>query len=139
MVDRHALSSRFDALASYVTELRALGTLPRERFLEEPAVHHLAERYLHLSCEAVLDIAQHLIADLGFRQPQSNREAIQVLAEEGVLDAHLAARLQGWMGFRNVLVHLYLAVDHARSYEVIQNELGDLDAFVQKTSVYLEG
>jgi uncharacterized protein YutE (UPF0331/DUF86 family) len=40
-----------------------------------------------------------------------------------------AARLKGWMGFRNVLVHFYLDIDHGRSYDAIREDLGDLQAF----------
>lgn len=129
VVDREKLSSRLDALESYVAELRGFREIPREEFVREPSIHHLAERYLHLACESVLDIAHHVIADQGYRQAASNRSAIEVLAEEGLLDLQLSERLQEWMGLRNVLVHFYLEIDHGRTYDTIQEDLGDLDAF----------
>ena len=129
MVDQQKLSSRLNALESYLAELRAFRRYPRERFVEEPALHHLAERYLHLACEAVLDIAQHVIADQGYSQATSYRNAVEVLGEEGMIDGDLAERLKRWMGFRNILVHLYLAIDHGRVYSAIQEDLGDLEKF----------
>jgi uncharacterized protein YutE (UPF0331/DUF86 family) len=42
------------------------------------------------------------------------------------------------MGFRNVLVHFYLDTDHARSYEAIQHELGDLAAFAARLAEFLD-
>lgn len=33
------------------------------------------------------------------------------------------------MGFRNVLVHLYLDIDHGRSHDAIREDLGDLERF----------
>jgi uncharacterized protein YutE (UPF0331/DUF86 family) len=125
------------ALDTYVAELRTFQRLSREEFVREPALHHLAERYLHLACESVLDIAQHLIGDQGYRQPGSNKEAIEVLLQEGVLDADLAARLKGWMGFRNLLVHLYLEIDHGRTYDAIVEDLEDFDAFAARMSRFL--
>lgn len=71
MVDRHALSTRLDALASYLAELKSFRRLSREEFVSEPAAHHLAERYLHLACECILDIAHHVVSDQGYRQPGS--------------------------------------------------------------------
>jgi uncharacterized protein YutE (UPF0331/DUF86 family) len=116
-------------LDGYLAELRAFGTVEREECLREPAVHHLAERYLHLACECVLDVAHHLIADLGLRQPANYEDAMEVLAEEAVVDRDLAERLKAWMGFRNVLVHFYLDLDHARAYQALREDLGDLERF----------
>jgi len=116
-------------LASYLAELKSFRRLSREEFMSEPAAHHLAERYLHLACECVLDIAHHVVSDQGYRQPGSYRDAIEVLHEEGLLGTVLAERLKRWMGFRNVLVHFYLDIDHAISYDSIREDLGDLEQF----------
>ncbi len=60
------------------------------------------------------------------------------LHEEGLLEEELTARLKEWMGFRNVLVHLYLTIDHAKCWATIQNDLGDLDAFAARMGHFLE-
>ncbi len=138
MVDRHALSSRLDALEGYLAELRSFRSGSREEFIREPALHHLAERYLHLACESVLDIAHHVISDQGYRQAQSYKDAIDVLRGEGLIDQALADRLQGWMGFRNVLVHLYLDIDHGRTYDAIRDDLGDFEEFSAAMAKLLE-
>jgi uncharacterized protein YutE (UPF0331/DUF86 family) len=131
VVDRDALSARLNALEGYLAELRALRRIPREEFLGEPGIHHLAERYLHLACECVLDIAHHLISDLGLRQPESYKDAMKVLVEEEIVERELGARLESWMGFRNVLVHFYLDLDHARSYAALHEDLEDLEALAR--------
>ncbi len=132
MVDRDALSARLNALENYLTELRSFSARRREEFVQEPALHHLAERYLHLACETILDIAHHVIADQGYRHPASYREAIDILEEEGQIEGDLAGRLRSWIGFRNVLVHMYLEVDHGRSFDAIQQDLGDLEEFARR-------
>ena len=138
MVDRHALSSRLDALEGYLAELRSFQSVSREDYIREPALHHLAERYLHLACESVLDIAHHVISDQGYRQAQSYKDAMDVLCEEKLIDQELAERLKGWMGFRNVLVHLYLEIDHGRTYDALRNDLGDLEQFAAAMARLLE-
>ena len=121
MVDRDALSARLNALEGYLVELRTFQHHSREEFVRASALHHLAER-----------IAHHVIADEGYRQPASYRDSMEVLREEGLVDAQLAERLKMWMGFRNVLVHFYLEVDHGRSHDAIRADLGDLEAFAQR-------
>ena len=138
MVDREKLSSRLDALEGYLAELRSFRGTSSEEFIREPALHHLAERYLELACECVLDVAHHVIADQGYRQATSYRDAIEVLGEEGLIEADLVERLKGWMGFRNVLVHLYIDIDHSRSYDAIQGDLGDLEQFASLMGRFLK-
>jgi uncharacterized protein YutE (UPF0331/DUF86 family) len=116
-------------LESYLAELRSFRSVGREEFVREPAVHHLAERYLELACACVLDLAQHVIADEGYRQAATYKETMEVLRDEGLLSADLAERLKRWMGFRNILVHLYLEIDHAQVHAALENDLGDFEEF----------
>ena len=120
------------ALDGYRTKLESFRRYSHEEFLEDEDLHQLAARYVQLACECMLDLSQHVISDRGYRQAQDYKDAIEVLREEGVVDDDLAARIKGWMGFRNVLVHLYLATDHQRTYETIQEELGDLEEFAER-------
>ena len=129
MVDRDVLSARLSALESYLSELRGFRDRSEDEFVRERALHALAERFLHLSCEAVADIAHHVIADQCYRHPATYKEAVEVLREEGLIEQDLAERLTKWMGFRQVLVHLYLAIDHHQTWAAIQEDLGDLEEF----------
>lgn len=126
MVDAEVLRRRVDALLGYLDRLEAFRSDDREHFVKDRDRHHLAERYLHLAVESALDIANHLIADAGFEAPETYRDAFAILARHGVLDADLGKRLQLWAGMRNVLVHLYIDIDHGMTWEAIRNDLEDL-------------
>ncbi len=128
MVDREIFSRRLEALHGYLTRLRAFRDVDETEFVREPALHHLAERYLHLAVEACLDLGNHWIADASLPTPDANRDTFTVLEKAGELPADLAERLRGWAGFRNILVHEYLAIDHAIAYRAIRDELDDLKA-----------
>ena len=138
MVDRDVLSTRLSALESYLAELRSFRRHSRGEFIQEPALHHLAERFLHLASECVLDIVHHIIADEGYRQPKSYKDAIDVLAEEKVVEAELGEQIKDWIGFRNVLVHFYLDIDHGRSYDAIENDLTSLEELARALAPLLE-
>ena len=116
MVDTEIFSRRLDALDDYLRRLKHLGRASEAEYLSDPTVHDLAARYLHLVTEAAIDLANHGISDL-------------VLEQAGELDSDLSRRLQGWAGFRNVLVHDYLTVDHRIAWRAIRHDLDDLDAF----------
>ncbi|MDX2023453.1 MAG: DUF86 domain-containing protein [Deltaproteobacteria bacterium] len=119
MVDANILRRRLDALLQYLDRLSAFRKVSREEFRATPDVHHLAERYLHLAVEAALDIANHVIADRRWEAPASYRDAFSILSRHGFLDEPLASRLQQWAGFRNILVHAYLDIDHGIAWDTI--------------------
>jgi len=139
LVDQDTLASRLQALDGYLAELEGFRRYDRGHFVESPELYHLAERYLHLACECVLDVAHHVISDTGLRQPKSYREVMTVLEEAGLIEHGLTERLQKWMGFRNILVHFYLEIDHGISYDTIQDELGDLRQFATRMAKLLDG
>jgi uncharacterized protein YutE (UPF0331/DUF86 family) len=126
LVDADILRRRIDALLDYLKRLERFASVPRQVFVMDPDTHHLAERYLHLAIEAALDIANHVIADHGYEAPETYRDAFAILAAHGVIEPALATRLQAWAGFRNVLVHAYLAIDHGVAWDAITSDLGDL-------------
>jgi uncharacterized protein YutE (UPF0331/DUF86 family) len=129
MVDREIFSRRLEALLGYFEKLTAFRETEESEFVREPALHDLAERYLHLAVEACLDLANHWIADRGLPTPDANRDSFTVLEKAGELPPELADRLRGWAGFRNILVHEYLDIDHAIAYRAIRDELADLESF----------
>ena len=129
MVDVEIFSRRLDALDVYLDRLRRLGEASEAEYLAEPGIHDLAARYLHLAVEAAIDLANHWIADRGLRTPDSNRDSFTVLEETGEIPVVLAERMRGWAGFRNVLVHEYVGIDHRIAYAAIRDELGDLAEF----------
>ncbi|EQD58013.1 protein containing DUF86 [mine drainage metagenome] len=76
-----------------------------------------------------VDIASHWIAASGLPAPQTMGEAFARLADAGVLDAGLAQRLRGAVGFRNVAVHSYRAIDWQIVHTIVQRHLDDFGAF----------
>lgn len=137
MVDADILRRRIEALLSYLKRLERFGSLERQHFIDDADTHHLAERYLHLAIESALDIANHLIADAGLDSPETYRDAFAILARHGVIDAALGVRLQGWAGFRNILVHAYLAIDHGIAWNAIVHDLHDLRALAATAALRL--
>ena len=131
MVDREIFSRRLATLRGYLEKLRAFQPTSEAEFLRSPAIHDLAERYLHLAMECVLDIGNHFIAEERLLTPETNQDTFTRLEQAGAIPQELAARLRSWAGFRNILVHQYLDIDHGIAWHAIQTELGDLEAFAR--------
>lgn len=131
MVDREVLDRRLGRIEELLVRLHELTQVPREKFLSDTGLQAQAERWLQLCAEGVLDVAAHIIADAGLRTPSSYRECFQILAEERVLREALAQQMEQWAGLRNVLVHLYLEIDHNTLFDILQDDLWQIEAFVK--------
>lgn len=132
MVNREVFQRRLARLEQLLRDLRQLASIPRAEYLGDRGKQAQAERWLHLAAECVLDLAHHLIADRGWRTPSSYRDAIQVLAENDILDDSLAGQLEAWAGLRNVLVHLYLDVDQQMLFTILERDLGQLEEYARQ-------
>lgn len=86
--------------------------------------------------EVAVDVAQHTCAAEGWGPPDDNGHAMRLLGQRGVLDASLAVRMSRAVGFRNLLVHEYAAVDDNLVVERLA-DLHDLRSFVRSVGAWL--
>ncbi|GIK43670.1 MAG: hypothetical protein BroJett011_75030 [Chloroflexota bacterium] len=93
------------------------------------AEHYKLERILELLVMAASDILHHLLAERGIT-PSSYRETFKLAAEQGLVPADLAARLQDAASMRNVIVHLYEQINYSILRDSITPALEDFKQFV---------
>lgn len=84
---------------------------------------------LQRACESAIDIANHLIRTRKLGLPQDSRDAFDLLKQGGIIDEEMNSVLKSMVGFRNILVHEYRALDPEIVEAVIQHRLNDLLAF----------
>ena len=137
MVDVETVIERLEALDSYILELEQLSKYPLKELTDDFVKYRAAQRSLQLAAQAVIDIATHIIsADFNMRI-QDYRQAILGLGEAGIVGMDFAEGLAPLAGFRNILVHEYLAIDPARVYAALTGGLDDLREFGKQISEYL--
>lgn len=117
-------------LAFVETCVRELRTLARPELLETDVRElRFVEHTLQIALQACQDVASRIVSDDRLGEPRTNQELLELLARGGWIDAGLAARMRRAIGFRNVLVHGYTAVDVAVVRDVLTGGLDDLVAF----------
>ena len=77
------------------------------------------------ACEAALDMGQHLIRRERLGVPQSARDVFTLLAAGGWIDAPLAEGLKRMVGFRNIAVHEYQALQMPITVRIIERHLDE--------------
>jgi uncharacterized protein YutE (UPF0331/DUF86 family) len=86
---------------------------------------------LQRACESSIDAAMHLVRVRRLGVPQETRDAFVLLEQARVLDGHLADRLKKMVGFRNVAIHDYQALNLEIVRAIVVNHLDDFLAFAQ--------
>jgi uncharacterized protein YutE (UPF0331/DUF86 family) len=86
---------------------------------------------LQRACETAIDLAMHLVRRSRLGVPQESRDAFELLGASGTLPRELAERLKKMVGFRNVAVRDYQALNLDIVREIVLHRLGDLSAFAQ--------
>jgi uncharacterized protein YutE (UPF0331/DUF86 family) len=139
MIDRESVCRRLHALERYTAELEHLAaSLTRERFEKELSTQWTIEHGLQLAIECVLDVGSHLVAAQQMGLPDSYREVIELLGQRGIVPADFVHRTVGMPGFRNILVHDYLAVDLSIVWRMLQEGPAQFREFLRHVAGFVK-
>lgn len=131
------LIEKLRALDRYLVELERLRRYSFEEVRTNLQRTWAIEHGLQLAIQIVIDIGSHLLAALGERDVQDYTDVIEKLGEYRILPPEFASTIRGMAGFRNILVHEYVAVDVFEVYRVLQERLGDFREFARYVSAYI--
>jgi uncharacterized protein YutE (UPF0331/DUF86 family) len=134
VVNKDIVEQRLLKLEQTVRKLKEIALHPWEEYRQSEALKDRAERNLQLAAQACIDIANHIVADRGFRTPQGYGDSFLVLMEEGIIPSDLAEKMKMIAGFRNILVHDYLIIDD----KIVYNSLLNLDDFSEFAGIIVK-
>ena len=132
------VANKIEKLREYASYLKNYQKYTLDDLIKDSTVRGAVERYLHLSAECVIDIAEIMIAELGLRKPEEYREAIDILGEAGILPDKFAYSFAPIAGFRDILVHEYTKIDLAEVHRHLQRDLADFEKFAGYIIEYLK-
>ncbi len=135
-VDNSTLQSKLQQLEEYLSDVKKLRSRGEAEFVERSDTEVLAERHIEKACQAVLDIANHIIAEQGLGQPTMYRDLGYILAKANIITNELAAKLEKIAKFRNRLVHEYAHLDAKIIYQIVHNDIEDLVEFATQIHKY---
>lgn len=83
-----------------------------------------------------VDIASHIISSSNEISPVTMGEAFTTLEKLGVLDSTTTSSLRKAVGFRNIAVHNYEAINWEIVYNICRRQLQDFRQFARCVVVY---
>nr|WP_233187729.1 DUF86 domain-containing protein [Petrotoga sp. 9T1HF07.CasAA.8.2] len=123
----------------YISQLEMLSQFSKEEFLSDSRNPAAAESFLRRSLESIFDIGRHILAKIGNIDMAGEYKAIATgLGEKDIVSEHLSQKLIQMAGYRNRLVHLYHNISEEELYDIVKEDLKDLEQFVICIEKYLE-
>ena len=116
----------FDTVEENLGNLERLSRFSYDEFTAEFWYLGSAVHLLQTSIEALVDISRYVIRSLGLPPADSYRQVPVVLADAGYLDQTSTAIYDKMMRFRNLVVHHYYRVNPEDIYNILIENLSDL-------------
>jgi len=136
-LDEELIESKIDIINRNLNYLRETSKLDFEEFEKFEKIQAI-KRSLQESIEACCDIGQYIIAEKEFEKPESYSEIFKILKEEEIIEKELAQNLIKMAKFRNLLVHQYGEIDKKKVYEIVNQNLENIEKFLKTTSEFME-
>jgi Uncharacterized conserved protein len=137
-MDRELIEEKIESLRRCVRriEKKRVGTV--EALEDDWDTQDILSVNLTRAVQLCVDVAAHLVAKTDRPSPETMAEAFDHLREMGVLEASLASRLKGAVGFRNVAIHAYRSIDWAIVHSITHERLDDFRQFARSVLTSLE-
>ena len=127
-----------DVLINKAATIERCVARAREEYVKNPATFSIdftrqdaAILNIQRACEAALDMGQHVIRREKLGVPQSARDVFTLLAQGGWIDTVLADKLKCIVGFRNIAVQHYQALQLLILVSIIETHLDEFLEYIQ--------
>lgn len=130
-IDLPKVKQRIMFMQDNLEKLNRLRKIDRDIFVKDFRNVDSAKYLLQVTIEAMIDISNHIIARNRWGRPETNKESFKILAESGIIERKYINTYFAMAKFRNRIVHMYFDINNGMIYEIIQNNLRDLEAFIK--------
>jgi uncharacterized protein YutE (UPF0331/DUF86 family) len=84
---------------------------------------------LQRAVQAAIDLATHIVASEGLGLSDTIKDNFKFLKNAGIINEGLTRRMESMVGFRNIAIHDYQAIDGDILKSILVKNLKDLEDF----------
>lgn len=128
MVDRDVVQAKIAIIQRCLKRIKQVTGLDAKRLVDLDTQDIFALN-LQRAVQATIDLAAHVVGTEGLGVPQDLRENFRLLVNNKIIPQELGTRMEKMVGFRNIAVHEYQALDIEVLRSILMNNLKDLEDF----------
>lgn len=123
---------KIESLQRCIERIRAKTPARVEGLTNDIDLQDIIVLNLQRAVQVSIDLAAHVLSGLNSRPPQTMAECFTLLHAAGVISAFSSERMRRAVGFRNIAVHEYQALDWTVIYAIITRHLEDFRQFARE-------
>lgn len=128
-MDREVIEQKIESLRRSVERVHQKCPATAAALAGDPDAQDILTLNLSRAVQLCVDIGAHLIAEHNKPAPDTMGQTFDVLTDMGVISVELAVRMKKAVGFRNIAVHNYEAIDWEITYAIATRHENDFAAF----------
>lgn len=128
-MDRDVIEQKIESLRRCVVRVRQKCPATADALANDVDAQDILTLNLTRAVQLCVDIGAHLIAARDNPAPDTMGQTFDVLAELGSISPELAVRMKKAVGFRNIAVHNYEAIDWQIAHAIDTRHMEDFTAF----------
>jgi uncharacterized protein YutE (UPF0331/DUF86 family) len=128
-VDREVVLQKLESLRRCVQRVQTKCPVDSAELARDVDLQDIVTLNLSRAIQLCVDIGAHLLSTRGESVPATMGQTFEALGQEQVLPLDLASRLKRAVGFRNIVVHNYEAMDWEVVHILARRQLDDFTQF----------
>jgi uncharacterized protein YutE (UPF0331/DUF86 family) len=137
-VDRVVVEQKLESLRRCVKRIETKCPTQADALALDLDLQDIVSLNLSRAVQLCVDIGAHVIAGMDVPPPDTMGQTFDLLAQARVLSAELALRLKKAVGFRNIAVHNYQAMNWHMVHSIATSHLSDFTAFAKVVALRLD-
>jgi len=128
-MDRQVIEQKLESLRRCLLRVKEKCPVDAESLVRDIDAQDIITLNLTRAVQLSVDLAAHLIASRDIPVPNTMGQAFEALASIGLISPTLASRMKKAVGFRNIAIHNYEAIDWHMVHSICQRNLDDFRDF----------
>lgn len=125
-------------VGEFLEKLKRLSRLSEDDFLADERNPAATESFLRRCIEAIFDIGRHILSkSFAFKSLEYKEVAIE-LGKKGIVSKEYSEILVKIAGYRNRMVYFYKRIKDKELYDILQNDLVDIEKFLKEMEAFLK-
>ena len=130
-MDSELIEQKLESLRRCLQRIQGKCPSSPETLASDPDLQDILTLNLTRAIQLCVDIGAHLISGTEAPPPTTMGQTFDVLAEIRVIDTELSLRMKKAVGFRNIAVHNYEAINWKIVHAIATDHLDDFKDFAQ--------